>query len=424
MAHDPASLSASPAAAPLGPVALLGLRVFLPFALGFFISFLFRSANAVIGNELASTFALSAAQLGLLTSVYFLAFATTQPLVGVLLDRYGPRRVVPALLCVAAAGSLVFATATGFVGLSIARVIIGIGVSACLMGAIKALALWYPLDRLASLTGWVVAFGSLGALVATTPVEFSAATIGWRATFVVFALIALSIAALIWAAVPRQLAAVTPATWSEQWAVFGRIARTPLFWRLGLPMVTSQSAFQGLFGLWIVPWLMDVEDLSRATAATWLFWIAVSALIASPTFGVGADLLARRGVPRLLMLKAGMTLSVASMLLAGLTDLARLPLLIAFGFGTMSTVLCYTFVAMLFPRAMSGRVTTAINMCMFTCTFLTQWGVGMLLQPFARSAGGYAAEGYWLVFGVLGAIQCVSLVWLLTLRREPAPGEG
>lgn len=402
-------------------MAHLGVRVFLPFALGFFISFLFRSANAVIGNELAGTFALSAAQLGLLTSVYFLAFATMQPMVGVLLDRYGPRRVVAALLCIAAAGSLVFATATGFVGLSVARIIIGIGVSACLMGAIKALALWYPLDRLASLTGWVVAFGSLGALVATTPVEFSAATIGWRMTFVVFALIALSIAALIWAAVPRQLAVVTPASWREQWAVFGQIARTPLFWRLGLPMVTVQSSFQALFGLWMVPWLMDMNGLSRASAATWLFWIAVSALIASPAFGVGADSLGARGVPRLLVLKAGMTLSVASMLLAGFTDFARLPLLIAYGFGAMSTVLSYTFVAMLFPRSMSGRVTTAINMCMFTCTFLAQSGVGMLLQPFARNEGGYALPGYWLVFGVLGAIQCASLAWLLTLRREPAP---
>lgn len=404
-----------------GAAASLGLRVFLPFALGFFISFVFRSANAVIGNELAETFSLSAARLGLLTSVYFLAFASMQPLVGVLLDRYGPRRVVASLLCIAAAGAIVFAAAQGFTGLFLARIVIGIGVSACLMGAIKAFALWYPLDRLASLTGWVVAFGSLGALVATTPVEFSAASIGWRATFIVFAGMALAIAALVWFAVPRQAQPGAIASWREQWAVFGRIARTPLFWRLGLPMVTVQSVFQALFGLWIVPWLMDVDGLTRATAATWLFWVAVSALIASPAFGVGADVLAARGVPRLTMLKFGMTLSVASMLLAGLTDLARLPLLIAYGFGAMSTVLSYTFVAMLFPRAMSGRVTTAINMCMFTCTFLTQWGVGMLLQPFAHSTGGYALTGYWLVFGVLGTIQCASLLWLLTLRRVPAP---
>ncbi len=413
--------SAAPPPALTAPIVSLGPRVFLPFALGFFISFMFRSANAVIGNELADSFSLSAAQLGLLTSVYFLAFASMQPLVGVLLDRFDPRRVVAGLLCIAACGSIVFATAQGFVGLSIARIMIGVGVSACLMGAIKAFALWYPMDRLASLTGWTMAFGSLGALVATTPVEFSAAHIGWRATFAVFALMALSIAALVWFAVPKQTAGFARASWRDQWSVFGQIARTPMFWRLGLPMVTVQSAFQGLFGLWIVPWLMDVDGLSRATAATWLFWIAVSALVSSPAFGVGADLLAARGVPRLTMFKLGMTLSVVCLLLAGFTEIARLPLLIAYGFGAMSTVLSYTFVAMLFPRTMSGRVTTAINMCMFVCTFLTQWGAGMLLQPFARSDGGYAQTGYWLVFGVLGAIQCVSLAWLLTLRKEPAP---
>src|SRR5688572_31431652 len=109
------------------------LVVFGPFAAGYFLSFFFRNVNAVISRDLAAEFALSPADLGFLTSMYLLAFAAFQLPLGVLLDRYGPRRVVAALLCVAAAGALIFALARDVTMLSIGRALIGLGVSAGLM---------------------------------------------------------------------------------------------------------------------------------------------------------------------------------------------------------------------------------------------------------------------------------------------------
>src|SRR5919206_1303434 len=101
------------------------LVVFLPFAAGYFLSFFFRNVNAIISRELAQDFALSPADLGFLTSMYLLAFAAFQLPLGVLLDRYGPRRTVAALLWVAAAGALVFALARDLAMLSIGRALIG-----------------------------------------------------------------------------------------------------------------------------------------------------------------------------------------------------------------------------------------------------------------------------------------------------------
>src|SRR4026209_270775 len=135
----------------------LMLVVFAPFAAGYFLSFFFRNVNAVISKDLALEFLLAPSELGFLTSMYLLAFAAIQLPLGVLLDRYGPRRVVAALFCVAATGALVFALAREFTMLSLGRALIGLGVSAGLMGAIKAFTLWLPLARLATMNGLYLA---------------------------------------------------------------------------------------------------------------------------------------------------------------------------------------------------------------------------------------------------------------------------
>src|SRR3954468_13073940 len=135
--------------------------VFAPFAGGYFLSFFFRNVTAVISKDLAGEFSLTPADLGFLTSMYLLTFAAFQLPLGVLLDRYGPRRVVAVLMCSAAAGALVFALAKDLTTLSIGRALIGLGVSAGLMVAIKAFSLWFP-ARLATMNGIYLAVGGLG----------------------------------------------------------------------------------------------------------------------------------------------------------------------------------------------------------------------------------------------------------------------
>jgi MFS family permease len=108
------------------------VRVLLPFAAAYFLSYLYRSVNAVIAPDLVSDFALSAAELGLLTSAYFLTFAAFQLPLGLLLDRFGPRRTDAALLLIAALGGMVFALAHGLPLLILGRALIGLGVSGSL----------------------------------------------------------------------------------------------------------------------------------------------------------------------------------------------------------------------------------------------------------------------------------------------------
>src|ERR1700741_607256 len=173
------------------------LVVFCPFAAGYYLSYFYRYVNAVIAKDLVADFGLTPSDLGLLTSAYFLSFALAQLPLGVALDRFGPRRCTAALFCVAGAGALIFGPARDLTMLSIGRALIGLGVSAGLMGSIKAFTLWFPRERLTALSGWMIGIGSLGTLSATAPVEALLGPFGWRALFIALGALSVGAAALI-----------------------------------------------------------------------------------------------------------------------------------------------------------------------------------------------------------------------------------
>ena len=159
------------------------LRVFLPFTIGYYLSYLFRTISAVTAEPLTAEFSLSPSSLGLLTSAYFLTFAAAQLPIGVYLDRYGPRQVQAVLLVIAAGGAALFGASDGFLSLLAGRALIGLGVATALAAGLKATVLWFPKERVALVNGWMVMLGALGAVTATAPSEWLLAWIGWRGLF-------------------------------------------------------------------------------------------------------------------------------------------------------------------------------------------------------------------------------------------------
>jgi predicted MFS family arabinose efflux permease len=404
--------------APSG-AARLALAVFCPFAAGYFLSFFFRNINAVISRDLALEFGLAPSELGLLTSTYLLAFAAFQLPLGVLLDRYGPRRVVAALMCVAAAGALVFGLARDFPTLSLGRALIGLGVSGGLMGAIKAFTLWFPASRLATLNGLYLAIGGIGGLSATAPAEALLGSIGWRALFYFLAAGSLGAAAFIFAAVPEKALPGRGESLARQIAAFGRIFSSSVFWRIALPLVVCHGAYQAMQGLWLAPWLYDVAGLERAAVARYLFMTALAYTFGSIFFGTMCDRLASAGIPRMALYKAGQVAALAAFLClaAGVTS-GLAAILTAFGFTAISASLAYALLAPRFPLDMTGRVSTASNVLMFTVSFAFQWGVGAILRLFPVEGGRYAAQGYEAALTVLAVLQLAVIAWLLPMKDD------
>jgi MFS family permease len=389
--------------------------VFVPFACGFFLSILLRYVNAVIARDLAADFALSPSDLGLLTSAYFLVFAAFQIPLGVLLDRYGPRRVLATLLVFAAAGALTFGLAQGVAALALGRALLGLGVSGCLMGSIKAFTLWFPLSRLATLNGWILAIGALGAMSATAPVEALAGAAGWRAVFYVLTASCAAVAALIFFVVPERPLPGGGETWSRQFSEIGAILSSVYFWRVALPLIVVHGGYQALQGLWLAPWLADIGGKSRPEVAQTLLAGSLAYGVGSVVFGTLAD----RMAARLNVYKAGMVVAVGAFfaIAAGMREGAS-AFVMVYGFGACAAALPYAILSQHFARGLTGRVITASNIFMFIASFAFQWGIGVMLRFWPVEGGRYPAEAYAVAFGVLGILQLAVLLWLLPMRER------
>ena len=405
-------------AMPMTPVTIV--RVFAPFALGYFLSYLLRVVNAVIAPDLVRDLGLSAADLGLLTSANFLAFAAAQIPVGIMLDRYGPRRTESAMLLFAAAGALAFALAEGAPALIAGRALIGLGTSACLMAAFKAYVMWFPAERLPLINGLQMTAGGLGAIAGTVPIEMALDYTPWRGVFVGLSVMALAFAAAIFFVVPRRGTGESAAeTLAEQLAGVRRVFTSAFFWRIVPMTVASQSMFLATQSLWSGPWLKDVAGFDRDAVANGLLMIAV-AMVAG-FFGIGAiaERLGRRGVKTAHLAFAGMALfTVVQVPMAMLATGAALPMWMLFGvFGTTG-ILAYPALTRGFPPTLTGRVITGLNVLSFAGAFATQWGIGAVINLFPPAAGGgYAPEGYQWAFALMIGLQAAGLAWYLVYRK-------
>ena len=396
-------------------------RVTLPFLAGYFVSYVYRSINAIIGPELAREFGLSAAGLGLLSGIYFFAFALFQLPLGILLDRYGPRRVNATLLMVAAAGGLWFSLADSIVQLTLARALIGLGVSGCLMASFSAFALWYPVERLATMNGIAFASGMLGAIAVTVPLEVVLRLLSWREVFHGVVGLTVVVSLLLFFVVPEKASsrkAVSSVPLAVQLREYAALARDAAFWRTALCVGASQLAAVSLATLWVATWLRDVAGYTQAEIAQALLAFNVVMIAGYLGFGRAADVMARQGRSTLPLLAAGV--ATASLCLCLLMLGVRTGVLVLwslfFGCAT-AVVLSYSLFSRRYPKEMAGRVNSALNVAVFVGMFSGQWAVGAVLNLWPQSAAGYAPEGYTWALGLLWAVQLSGLLWLWSGRR-------
>ena len=395
----------------------LWLRLFLPFAAGYFLSYLFRTANAVIGPVLARDLGLGDNALGLLTSTYFLAFGAAQLPLGMLLDRFGPRRVESALLLVAAVGAAAFAWSDTLSGLAVGRALIGLGVSACLMASFKAFSQWFPPERQASLTGWIMASGGLGALAASKPLELALGFAGWREIMLALAVTTLLVATALWWFVPDK-DGTAGAGFAEQLAGVRQVFASRHFWRYAPMGFWMTGGFMAVQGLWATRWMSVIEQLDRTAIAARLTWMGGAMLAGFLFMGFFATLLVRRGIKLEQVYLVAMLAAIAALgaitLAPGLGSAWLWPLLGAcFSLSNIG----YSLVSQTFPPALSGRANTALNLLVFAGAFGLQWGFGVLVD-LLQAAGWAADSAFRTGFLTLLGGQIAAFVWLVFSGRR------
>ncbi len=393
---------------------MLLVRVFAPFAAGYFLSYLFRVVNAVIAPDLIADIGATPSELGVLTATYFLTFAAFQLPLGILLDRFGPRKVEAILLIIAAAGAYTFSQAESILGLIWGRALIGFGVSACLMAAFKAYTLWFSRERWPLVNGFQMAAGGLGALAATSPVEMLLNHTDWRGLFLGLSVLAVVIAFAILMLVPEkkspqptgavQIRAQLRAVWD--------IVCNREFLRIAPLTISSQATFLAIQGLWAGPWLSNVAGLDREGVADTLFLVALSMVGGFIVMGSLAGRLSHRNIRVSTTAVAGMMIFMVFQLVLLCIEQHGVTLAwIGFGFFGTSGIVSYAALTQSFPVHLAGRVTTAMNLLVFVAAFAAQWLIGWLVGLLSPVAGELTSTAFFFAFGILFLCEIFSLIW-------------
>jgi MFS family permease len=383
--------------------------VFLPFALGHYLSSLLRNVNAVLAPHLVGALALTPGQLGLLTSAFFFAFALIQLPVGIALDRYGPRKVQVVLLMLAATGALLFATGRSFGQLVLARAIIGCGLGGCFMSAVKAISTWISPKRLPSVQGYLIAVGGLGAASSTMPVRMLLQHTDWRGLFMLLALLTACSGLLIWLITPRAAApGGAPPTVRSVLDVY----RAPAFRTTISLVLVPHAIFFGIQGLWIGRWLSDVARFPDAAVAYLLYMGMASVIFGAIAVGMITEWAGRRGIEALDVAAVGVFFFILVQVAIVCNWRPSLQLLsVLFTLVGTITGIEYAIVAQSLPRTLTGRAATCLNLLIFIGAFVVQAGFGLIVGLWHPDvAGHFPAIAYRVAFGALVALQLPGLL--------------
>ena len=398
----------------------LFLSVTLPLATLGLINQAARTVMAIIGPVLAVEFSLSGRELGLLAASMLAAYAVAQLPDGVALDRLGPRRVQGALSLLAAAGFAVFALSDSLGGFVLARVIIGVGVSAGLIAVIKANTQWFAPAKVARVTGIAVAIGGLGSVLTTAPVQAALPSLGWRGVLWLLCGIAAAVALWIFLSVPEKPAAAKQGGLRAELSVTASVFRSPLFWRFG-PAVAILSVLNFTYlGLWAGPWLRDVAGYDGQARANTLLLYTLTMMAGALSIGAASSRAQARGYSAALV-----PLACSAGQLAAQIGLALQPagpgvtiLWLLFAFCAAGAAPGYVAVGQMFPAEQMGRVATAVNTLTLGGAFLLQAAIGWILDLWPRTAtGGWDPAGYSAALALSVTVQAVLAVQLLRMRR-------
>lgn len=402
----------------------MAVVVFLAFALAYFFSALVRAITATLSPTLTAEFSLSAQDLGLLAGGYFLGFSLTQLPLGRLLDKHGPKKVVLAFLAFAVLGCVAFSWADSFHGLLAARVLCGMGVSACLMAPLTGYRRWFDASTQLRSNAWMLMTGSLGMLAATLPVQWLMPIWGWRMLFVMLGVMIAIAMLLIALVVPRWHQASTAMNSSgaatDDDGSYREIWRSAYFWRMTPIGFFSYGGMVAIQTLWAGPWMTQVAGWTAGEAAQGLFLINLAMLTTFWLWGLITPGLARKGIPVEHLIAWGLPLSFVTI---GILVWAGPAIGSGAAVGIAMLCVTSTFVAlaqpavgMAFPSHLAGRALSAYNLVVFAGIFVVQWGIGLLVDA-GLGMGLDKPAAYQTALACFGI--CSGLSWVYFLLKKP-----
>jgi MFS family permease len=422
------SESQGAAARRISPLSPIAIAVVVTLGVLYIVSQFLRNSVGVIAPNLAAEMGLTPIEIGLLSSIYFFAFAATQLPLGVALDRFGPKRCMLVSIGFTVLGCVLFSIAHAASGLVAARALLGFGTASFLMAPVALYARWFPPERFSTFAGIQLGVGSLGAIFATAPLAFATASFGWRATFLGVGACAAVFGVLIWLIVTDDPPGVTRAlhkeTLRESIAGIWQVIRTPSIGRVFMVQLSSYPTYVLVVGLWGGPYLTHVYGYDLKGRGDILLVAALMQVLGSFFWGPSDRLFRRYKVPVMIGISCCFT---ALLLLATLGTLPVQLLLVVFamvGFATGQTSVVMSHGRSLVPPHLLGRTITLLNIGTMGGGFLVQFISGTIINLFpTTAAGGYPLVAYRLVFGLQACLVLVGF-WAYLGSRESHLGHG
>ena len=401
--------------------------IFLPFACGYFLSYLYRSTNAVLAPYLSSDLNLNAEQLGLITSAYFLTFGLFQLPLGVLLDKYGARKVQSILFLIAAIGAILFSLGNDVWSLVTARGLIGLGVSGALMAAFKAFAVWFPKERLPLLIGLFMSAGGMGAIVASTPLEMALQITDWRGVYLFIGIVTIFVGVLIFFIVPEKRENSDNEKPLPVLKVLKHIYTSYAFWRIGPLSGIAGGTGLAILGLWAGPWLSDIGKFNKNEIANILFISTIMMTIGTTSLGIITDYLRKFNISPVAVMGGALFVFIIPLTIItfGIMPKAIWPWVIL-SITSLAATLAYAGLSQHFPTSYAARASTAINLICFLMAFIAQYAIGFIMQlvePGKQS--GYSIKAYQAGFGLfLGLLIICYIIFIIMSVLEIRKNKG
>jgi len=354
--------------------------VFFVFACGYFLSCLLRAITATLSPVLTTEFNLLAGDLGLLAGGYFLGFASMQIPLGYLLDKHGPKKIVSSFLLIAIVGTVSFALAQSFAGLLISRILIGVGVSACLMGPLTGYRIWFADEYQQRGNSWMLMIASTGFVFSTLPVQILLPIFGWRWVFGGITILIFIVIILILLFIPSW----KNETDNNNEKNFGSLSDIwkNKFFRSTIPLgLFNYGGMIAIQTLWAGPWMVRVAGYNPLESATGLFWINTTMLIAFFVWGYILPKITKFGLETMKLMKFGLPISYLFLLVIIISgENAGAIHFTIYILTSIVLTLTQPAIALSFPASLAGKSLTSFNLLIFLGTFIMQWGIGLVID--------------------------------------------
>ncbi len=396
------------------------ITVFLVFACGYFLSCLLRAITATLSPVLTSEFNLLAADLGLLAGGYFFGFACMQIPLGYLLDKFGPKKIISIFLLIAFVGTSSFALSQTFTGLFISRILIGIGVSACLMAPLTGYRIWFAENLQQRANSWMLMIASLGFVSSTLPVQLLLPSFGWRWIFGGIAILILVSIFLMLIFIPNwnQKEIINSTKNLDQSGTLANVWKSKFFISV-IPMgLFNYGGLMAIQTLWAGPWMIRVAGYTPIESATGLFWINITMLFSFFVWGYFLPKINDQGFNALKILKFGLPVSfIVMLIIIILGSKAGAAYLTLFILSSIFLSVTQPAVGLSFPSYLAGKALTSFNLLIFSGTFIMQWLIGFIID-YTKMLGHSELLGFKAAFSVFLLLSLCSYLFFIILNKK------